>query len=247
MISPIIQIAQDVADLATTAGSSLQRPVTLEGAYDEGDATPARIRLALQLTAERLAEMFDFPQLKREHEFSTIAEQVQPQATWEPAWFLRFVPGSLVNVSTGLPLRGPVSSEEWAQNKVHNAIDVDTFYTRDNAIIFGVAPDAGQKIQFEYVRSSVGRRQVDGAWVDIGRFEKDQDRAWFDDRIMRAGALLQLQIMEGMATQIDFDRLAHNEIANSGHPRTVSMRTTDSAARQLGALKTYVTVIRSAS
>ncbi len=106
----ILEIAQDVANEANLGIHF----TSLFAGYNEGDTTDKNLLRAATKTARFLLSYWAWPELTSEHQWTTVAGQLQPASITLPPDFYRLVPRTLYDVTNKRPIR-EVNANEWAR------------------------------------------------------------------------------------------------------------------------------------
>jgi hypothetical protein len=237
-MSTIRDIAAEAADAL-----SLQRPLSLFGAYDEGDTSDRLLLRALNQTCRHLATSFDWSVLKADHVFATVPQAEQTGAV--PADFLRLVIGTVMDRSLRRPLDGPLSDVEYATSSSGTASRVEpAFVLRGDRFFMVPAPPAGRSIAFTYIRGVVGRSS---AGVLLQQFASDFDRTLWDNELILLGTVYHARKMsrsDYAQDERDFRAAVHDRIKRDGGGRVLSMADADrDAAGMVARMKRAALVI----
>jgi hypothetical protein len=184
MGSPLLTLAHDVCD---DPGVNLQRPMSLFGAYDEGDTTDRRLVRALTKTCQYLAGRYEWQAIKREFTFSTAAAEIQPVGL--PTDFLRPVQNTMW--VAGLRVEGPVNDEDWAAIRAGRLPQVmPAFRIYGDQMHLWPQPSVGQSVTYQYVSTAIG---TSASNAPVIRFSADTDKALWDDELMTLGMVYQIR------------------------------------------------------
>ncbi len=240
-MSNILAIAGEAADEL-----NVERPLSLFGAHDEGDVSPAKLRRALTKCVKGLAAEWDWQALSRERTFTSLASETQTAMI--PADFLRFVPETMWDRSVKMPMTGPLTSSEWQAVKAWNTgVTTPNFRQRGNDVLTYPVPSAGRTFAFEYITLSVGKN---AAGTEIPAFTADTDTTWWDDELMICGVVMHHRMMERQDYAIEhaqFEKLKADRIKQDGGRRRINMRGNNprSAEERVAAMRSNAVVINS--
>jgi hypothetical protein len=145
----ILSIAREAADEL-----SLERPTTLFGYDDEGDTGPRRLKRALTRCAKFLSANHEWQVLRREHEFVTVAGEVQPGAI--PVDFLRFIGETVHDRTRRLDMRIAKTSQEWQRVKSLQWSQYPGFWMRRGNDMLVLPPIAQNvRMAYEYISDAI--------------------------------------------------------------------------------------------
>jgi len=139
----LASILQQVADEVGFTRPSLNAPVA-------ADASTQQWVALLKRAGERLYEEFAWSALITEDDVTTVAGQNDYPM---PADFHRFVDDTQWNGSSRVPLFGPMSQQDWAQNQF-GMINVGPFFRqqlRGSTLFLQPTPTSAQTVSFYYV------------------------------------------------------------------------------------------------
>lgn len=167
------------------------RPTTVVSATDP----TARRLLSLANEEGRQLARLDWPILRKEATFTSVAQEVQTNAL--PADWGRFVDDTFWNRSASRPLIGPLSPVEWQTLKAHTGSgDTDSFTFRGADILILPTPTAGQTMAFEYFSKN---------WCSAGAaWAADADTGILDEPLMALGTVWRFKRASGLAWQEDY-------------------------------------------
>lgn len=206
----LIDIAREAADEL-----SLEAPLSLFGASDEGDATVGKVKRAIARTCRHLAAKHDWQVIERDRTFTSLAAEVQTGMI--PSDFLRFVPDSFWDRTVKLPLHGPLNAQAWQRLKVFpvGAI-VPNYRHQGNSILTFPVPAAGHTFSFSYVSKNIGRN-ANG--VELASFTADTDEPFWDEELMIQGTVMfmrRIDRMESATNEQEFNLLIAQRIRETG-------------------------------
>lgn len=223
MGSSLLDLALDICD---DPGVNLQRPMSLFGAYDEGDTTDRRLVRAFTKTARYLAGRYEWQGLKREHTFTTVAAEIQPNGA--PPDLLRPVQDTMW--VAGLRVIGPINDEDWAAMRAGRLPQsFPAFRIYGDALHLWPKPGVGQSVAYQYISTAIGTAAPVSPATErtpISRFTADTDKALWDDEIMTLGAIYQYRkaLRKDYAQdQQDFEVCVLDRIKADGGSRILSM------------------------
>jgi hypothetical protein len=192
-MADLLSICQDAADLI-----GIPRPVEVVNSTDQ------QVRQLLALAKEEgheLATSHPWEILNRQHTFTTVAAEEQPDAV--PDDWDRFLPNSFFNRTTRLEVIGPITPQVWqaimAQpqlNRVYLA-----FRERDNKFLITPNPTAGQTIAYEYISKN---------WVEAAdgelkpTFTADTDTPLLESRLFVLGLRWRFRKTKGLDYAEDY-------------------------------------------
>ena len=216
MGSSILQLAFDAAD-----DLNIERPLSLFGAYNEGDTNDRRLVRAMARTCTKLAALWDWQVLRQEQVFASLHAPVQTGMI--PADFLRFIDGTFWDRSAKLRLRGPLPPNEWQTIQTwQTSGSTASFCQRGNDILTYPVPPAGKVYAFEYIANTFAVT----AGVKAARFTTDQDTTLWDDELMTLGIILHYRMARRMDYAADdqaFQMMMHDRIKQDGGRRVINM------------------------
>lgn len=184
----LLAIVQDVADRL-----GLVRPNLVVGSSDH--QTRQLLALANQEGREQ-ARRYGWQALTFEQTFTTVAAETQTSAL--PDDYDRFVTGTFYNRTTGRPVTGPMTAQEWADYKGRLAsIVFDAFRLRGNDILIAPTPAAGETMAYEYVTKFWCGTASDTAPTQ-SEWTADTDLPFLDDEAMRQGLVWRFQRSRGL-------------------------------------------------
>lgn len=223
MGSNLLALASDICD---DPSINLQRPLTLFGAYDEGDTTDRRLVRALTKTCQYLAGRYEWQVLKQSYTFSTVASEIQTAAL--PSDYLRPVQDTMwVN---GLRVIGPVNDQDWAAMKAGRLpLSYPSFRIYNDQFHLLPISGAGQSVTYQYITKAVGTAapvSPSTARTLVTRFSADTDQALWDDELMTLGAVYQIRksLRKDYAQdERDFETCILDRIKADGGSRILSM------------------------
>ena len=176
---------------------NLPVPATIVGNDDE--TAVLLLRLASE-EGESLMRRYPWQILISERVITTLAQEEQTAAI--PADYDRMLPDTMFNRTTRRWITGPLSPEDWQQQKALVQVYVNPVYRiRGDALLLTNPPAAGETVAFEYVsknwcRSSGGTLQNDWALdTDVGRL---------DEKLMTLGLVWRFRQVKGLSYGEDF-------------------------------------------
>jgi hypothetical protein len=209
-----------VIDVADQLG--LQRPLTLFGAYNEGDVSDRKLLRALTQTCRHLAADFDWQVLQERHSFTTIAAEIQTAGL--PADFDRAVLDTAWDETLRRRLCGPLNAQEWAEAKSGTIGRIEpAFAIMGDTYRLSPTPLAGSTIAFTYIRKAIGKND-DGDL--LARFAADTDTTLWDDELITLGMVMNhlKNDHEAYASeQLDFEKMKADWIKRDGGGRVLRM------------------------
>ncbi len=188
------------------------------------DQTAVRMFALVNEAGVELARRHNWTILTKEKTFSTTAAEVQAGAI--PGDFDRFVDETLYNRSRSRSLVGPLSPQEWQQQKaLTTSVLMDKFRIRGTDLLMMPAPPAGDTIAFEYVSAYWVDTDADRIG-DQAAFTADAQTALLDERMLTSDIVWRYRRSVGLNYAEDF-RTAQatilDRIARDGGRSTISM------------------------
>lgn len=169
----------------------LPRPTVVATSQDQ------TVRQMFELLKEEIEELhtFDWQALIREHTFTTVAAEEQPDAFASNS--RRIINGTFYNRTQRRPLIGPISSQEWqaiqsqpALNRIYIA-----WRERDDAFLVTPTPAAGETIAYEYITS---RKAIAQDGTEKNDISADQDTILVAESLARLGLRWRYKQQKGL-------------------------------------------------
>lgn len=167
----ILTAMQDVADL-----TSLARPISISSA----DETTRRLLATVHQTGDEIARRGDWARM-----LASATATDGPIAL--PADFRRLVPGGALSSTNGEPIKGPLSSDQWAALASLGATSRTFFTVSGTSILLNRAIAGGETITVNYV-SKHWLVASDGT-TKRARAGADTDAPLFDETLLVKGAI----------------------------------------------------------
>ena len=189
----LLTIVQTVADEV-----GVPRPSSVIGS---NDLTVRQLLALANREGKLLARRGNWTALVNEHTFTTVAQEEQTD-TPIPADFDRAIGDTVWNRTDQDPGMGPLSPQEWQQEKASSASGpYSQFRIRNGKFLLFPAPDAGKTYAYEYVsrnwcRSSGGTGQ--SAWA------ADDDVGILDESLMEMGLKWRFRAAKGLDYSEEF-------------------------------------------
>jgi hypothetical protein len=182
----LLSIIQNAADRV-----GLVRPTSGIGSSD----TTTRQLVALsQQEGEELARRYPWQAIIKEKTFTAVAQDAQTDAI--PTDFDRFVPETFFNRSKRRQLIGPLSAQEWQDQKGRLATTViDSFRQRGSQILITPTPTAGETYAYEYV-SLNWCQSADSD--EQSEWASDDDLGILDERLITLGVMWRFLRAKGL-------------------------------------------------
>lgn len=185
--------------LCQGAARQLNLPVPATIVSNDDETAVLLLRLASE-EGESLMRRYPWQILIAERVITTLAQEEQTAAI--PADYDRMLPDTMFNRTTRRWITGPLSPEDWQQQKALVQVYVNPVYRiRGDALLLTNPPAAGETVAFEYVsknwcRSSGGAPQNDWALdTDVGRL---------DEKLMTLGLVWRFRQVKGLSYGEDF-------------------------------------------
>lgn len=195
-MSSILEICQDVADLATT-----QRPNDL---FDSGSQQNSTFLSVAKDTLDSLMRYGDWQDLTKEAEILTVANKtVYPINNIVPDFYC--ILNNTIYVKDGQEqVIGAITPEQWMREKYFNCPDAGIkFKIQNNAIRFLTPPPCGLRIVFQYRSNAVC---VDAkTYEEKPRITKNSDIPIFDEHLVKLGIVWRWNRRNGMAYEEEFN------------------------------------------
>lgn len=170
-----------------TAAAWLALPIPT-AAFAATDTQTIQLRNLLNEEGLELASWPDhaWTKLTKEQTFTTVAASIQTNAV--AADFARFLDGSIWDRTTDRPVFGPISAQQWQQEKAGPTFTsmYYAFRVRGNDFLMTPTPTAGDTIAYEYV-SSFYVYASGGTTPTKSSFTVDTDTSAFDETLMSRG------------------------------------------------------------
>lgn len=185
------------------------------------------VRSLLALANEEgaaLAREYPWQALTVETSFTTLAADQQTTLAVAAADFDRFVDDSMWDRTADWKIEGPISAQEWQQNKALVAAGTTYWFrVRGGAILFTPQPTAGNTVYFEYIsknfcKSSGGTGQ--SAWA------ADTDTGVLPEELTTMGIVWRFKMSKGLAYADDLQKYnveVSNAIARDGGKPVLNM------------------------
>lgn len=195
-MSSILEICQDVADLATT-----QRPDDL---FDKASQQNSTFLSVAKDALDSLMRYGDWQDLTKEAELLTVANKtVYPIDNIVPDFYC--ILNNTIYVKDGQEqVIGAITPEQWMREKYFNFPDIGIkFKIQNNAIRFLKAPPCGYRILFQYRSNAVCMDAR--TYEEKPRITKNSDIPIFDEHLVKLGILWRWNRRNGMAYEEEFN------------------------------------------
>lgn len=175
----LLTIAQDAADVCGIA-----RPSVVIGSTD---VNTRRIQTLSNIEGKFLAKRYPWQDLVKEATVTTVATESQGAITTIASDFDRIIDDTQWNRSTQDRIGGPLSPQEWQEQKAITAAGPYYDYRiRGGDLFFYPAPTAGEDARFEYV-SKNWCQDTDSNGQDS--WAADTDTAIIDEFLITLGTI----------------------------------------------------------
>lgn len=216
-MSTILHIASDACD-----DLSIQRPVTLFPASNEGDASDRKLTRALTRTLQFLTASYDWSVLQVRHVWTATATEAQADGL--PVDYLRPIMGTAWDDTLRRPLVGPLTAQEWNQFKSSAIGRIEPAYAIFGAeLLMNPIPVAGREFSYMYIRNAIA---MDAADLMINKLGADSDIPLWDDELITQGVVYHWKKAERYdyaQDEIDFKTLMQDRIKRDGGGRILQM------------------------
>lgn len=187
--------------------------------------TAQRLYRLANRSGKALLRRHDWQVLTMEHTFTTVAAEEQTD-TPVPADFDRFITGTFFNRTSKDYLQGPLSAQEWAEQKnLTAAVITDGFRLRGDTIIMIPIPTAGETIAYEYV----SKYWVDTDADDTGdafAFSADADASLLDEEMITLDVMWRYLDSAGLSyaeKKRDAELMIADRMARDGGKRIIDL------------------------
>lgn len=181
--------------LCQAAARQLNLPVPASIVGNTDDETAVLLLRLASEEGESLMRRYPWQILISEKTFTTLAQETQTGAL--PTDYDRMLPETMFNRTTRRFITGPLSAEDWQQQKALVQVYVNPVYRiRGDALLLANAPAAGETIAFEYVsknwcKAADSTPQSD--WV------LDTDLGRLDEKLMTLGLVWRFRQVKGLS------------------------------------------------
>lgn len=187
-----------------TAAAWLALPVP-SAAFSATDTQTIQLRNLLNEEGAELATWPDhaWTKLIKEQSFTTVAASIQTGAV--PSDFGRFCDQSAWDRTTNRPLYGPMSSQQWQQEKAGPTFTsmYYGFRIRGNDFLMTPTPTAGDSIYYEYVSNKYVYASGDSTPTKTS-FTADTDTSIFDETLVARGLRWRFLKAKGLAAEAEY-------------------------------------------
>ncbi len=209
----LLSLVRDACDRIGVA-----RPTVVISATDP----TARRLLALANEEGRQLARLNWPILRKEATFTSVAQEIQTSAI--PAAWGRFVDGTFWNRTAVRPLIGPLQPQEWQDLKAHTGSGTtDSFTYRGADILITPTPTAGHTMAYEYYSKNWCEAS---AGTDQSAWAVDTDVGILDENLMALGLVWRFKRASGLAWQEDlavYESEVRTSLAQSQPARVIDM------------------------